>query len=147
MNKQQYIEQLVGTMSQLRKLIESQTQESHADKVATIMQFSTLKFLKQTQNCTVGTLAENLSLSKSSATQLIERLEKTGLVERVNDREDRRVVHVSITPAGEEYITVLKKKYMDRMGKIFSKIPDSDLKELIRIHTQLIETLQKELSK
>ena len=143
-NKQLYIEQLFSTMSQLKKLMENQTQESHEEKTATIMQYSALKFLALHNKTTVGDLGNHLKLSKSSATQLIERLVKTGYVERIHDEQDRRIVRLTISPSGELYIIELKKKFMDKMGSIFSKVPDDDLKELIRIHTNLIESLQKE---
>ena len=144
MSKQQYIDQLFNTMGQLRKLLETQTQESHVDKHATIMQYSALMFLKDNRSATVGDVASHLKLSKSSATQLIERLAKASLIDRINDKEDRRIVRISITSAGEQQVMDLKMKYREKMGKIISKIPDEDLKELIRIHKNLIETLQKE---
>ena len=145
MTKRRYVEELLNTMGQLRKLIESQSQESHVERAATIMQFSALKFLKDSTHCTVGDLGDHMKLSKSSATQLIERLAKAGLVNRTHDRKDRRIVHVTITPAGEQKIIDLKTKFMDKIGKILSKIPDEDLKELARIHANLVETLQKDL--
>src|SRR5258708_9349705 len=144
MDKQQYIEQLFNSMGQIRKLLENQTQESHEEKTATIMQYSALKFLKSTENSTVGDIGVHLKLSKSSATQLIERLVKADLVERFDDQKDRRIVHIVITPAGKQKIIDLKKKFMDKMSKIFSKIPDEDLKALTRIHSNLVQTLQKE---
>ena len=147
MNKQQYIEQLFSTMGQIRKLLESQAQESHEERTATIMQFSALKYLRDHKHSTVGDVAMQLKLSKSSATQLIERLVKADLVERVDDTEDRRIVRIVITSAGEQKFIELKKKFIAKMGKIFSKIPDEDLQELIRIHTNLIATLQKEQNK
>lgn len=147
MNKQQNIEQLFNTMGQLRKLLESEAQESHEEKAATIMQYSALKYLSTNGNCTVGTLAAYLRLSKSSATQLIERLEKSGFAERVDDKNDRRVVHVVVTKSGKEQLSELKRKFMDRVSRLFSKIPAQDLQELIRIHTELIETLKKEKTK
>lgn len=142
MNKQKYLEQLFNTMSQLRKLLENQAQESHEDRTATMMQFSALKFLKDNKNSTVGDIAGHLRLSKSSATQLIERLVKVKLVQRIDDQEDRRLVRLVITSNGEQEIVNLRKRFMDKMSKIFTNVPDEDLKELVRIHTKLIETLQ-----
>ncbi len=45
-------------------------------------------------------LAERLSCVKSNITQLIDRLEADGLVERVDDPEDRRSVLAAITKEG-----------------------------------------------
>jgi DNA-binding MarR family transcriptional regulator len=144
MSKQQYIEQFVSTISQLRRLLESTSHVSHLEKAATIMQYSALKFFKNSKDNTVGDLAKHLKLSKSSATQLIERLEKTGLVRRTHDQHDRRIVRLTVTAEGLQRIVELKKKYLEKMGKIFSNVPDNDLQELVRIHKELIETLQKE---
>ena len=33
---------------------------------------------------------------------------------------------------------------MDKIGKIFIKVPEDDLKELIRIHSNLVEILKAE---
>ncbi|MFD7658421.1 MarR family winged helix-turn-helix transcriptional regulator [Actinosynnema sp. NPDC059797] len=47
-------------------------------------------------------LAAFLGLDKSTLTGLVERAERRGLVARGRSPEDRRVVDVSITPAGGE---------------------------------------------
>lgn len=144
MSKQQYLEQLFDTMEQLRKLMEGRAQESHEERFATIMQFLALKFLRTSQDRTIGELADHLMLSKSSATQLIERLVKAGFVERIDDPEDRRIVRLRITPRGEQLLANMKQRYVDKMTALLSKIPDEDLRELVRIHRELIETIQKE---
>src|SRR5687768_3934320 len=48
----------------------------------------------------LGQLAERLACVKSNVTQLIDRLEADGLVQRVPDPDDRRSVLAQITPAG-----------------------------------------------
>ena len=144
MSRQIYIEQLFNTMGQLRKVLESRAQMIKDEKTATIMQYSALKFLKLNKNSTVSNLAIYLRLSKSSATQLVERLVKVNLVERGPDKNDRRIIHLTITSEGEQKIIELRKKFINKMKKIFSKIPEEDLKELIRIHTNLIEAIREE---
>jgi DNA-binding MarR family transcriptional regulator len=49
---------------------------------------------------TVGEQAGHLRLSKASASELVDRLEAKGLVERMRDDRDRRRVFVWLTPAG-----------------------------------------------
>jgi DNA-binding MarR family transcriptional regulator len=142
MNKQDYLEQLCDVMGQLRKLLEGH--ESHEERAATLMQFSALNFLQRHHAATVGALAVHLKLSKSSATQLVERLVKAELVERKDDPEDGRIVRLHLSLRGEHQIAFMKKRYIDKISAIFTKVPDKDLRELIRIHTELIKTLQKE---
>lgn len=138
------IEHLFNIMLQLGKLMSQHAQETHEEKTATMLQLSALHYLKEQPNGTVTDLAEFLNLSKSSTTQLIERLVKASLVERINDKKDRRIIRLFITKNGEKEFTVLKKRLMEKMQKIFSKIPAEDLCELIRIQTNLVETLKKE---
>jgi len=137
-------EQLFNTMMQLGKLMSKQTHETHEEHTATMLQLMALQFLKEYPNGTVSDLANFLKLSKSSTTQLVERLVKVESVERINDTEDRRIIRLNITENGQNEYIALKKKLMDKMQKIFSKIPTKDIRELIRIHTNLIETLKKE---
>ena len=47
-------------------------------------------------------LAEMQSCVRSNITQLVDRLEREGLVRRVDDAEDRRVVRAELTAAGKE---------------------------------------------
>lgn len=49
---------------------------------------------------TLSQLAERHCCGKSNVTQLVDRLEADGLVERVNDPADRRAVHAAVTAAG-----------------------------------------------
>lgn len=143
MAKQQYIDDLFNSLSSLKKLIESQRQESVEEKAATMMHYSALTFLQNNKQNTVGDLATHLRLSKSSATQLIERLEKSNFVTRAIDSVDRRQIRVEITPEGKEKLTDFKKKFKEKIVKLFSHVPENDLKELARIHSDLIKTLEK----
>ena len=138
------IEQLFSTMMQLGKLISQHAQESHEERTATMLQFSALHFLIENPEGTVSEVGEFLKLSKSSATQLIERLVKAAFVKRVEDAQDRRITRLHITEAGKTQANILKEKIMQKMGKIFSKIAKEDIKELIRIHNKLIDALKKE---
>lgn len=49
---------------------------------------------------TLGELAGQLHCVRSNITQLVDRLEADGLVQRVNDPADRRAVRAMITPLG-----------------------------------------------
>ena len=69
----------------------------------TMPQLRALGFLGQAPR-RMGDLAAYLGSSVSSATSLVERLEGKGLVERVHDPGDRRVVMVHLTADGRELI-------------------------------------------
>jgi len=62
------------------------------------------------QKATILTLAERLQLRHHSVVGLIDRLEKRGLVRRVQGKEDRRKVLISLTARGEQILGNLARK-------------------------------------
>lgn len=52
----------------------------------------------------LGVVAEHLRIAPRSATDVVDRLESRGLVERAPDPSDRRAMTVSLTPRGVEVL-------------------------------------------
>ncbi len=143
MSKNEDIETLFNTMMQLGKLMSQRTKESYEEQAATSLQFYALGYIRENQNATVTEIAERLKLSKSSATQLIERLATANSVERKSDESDKRITRLALTDKGLEELTVMKTKFISSLKEAFADIPKSDVLELIRIHTNMIESLKK----
>src|SRR5271165_634207 len=53
---------------------------------------------------TIGHLAECLQIQHHSAVELVDRLVKRGLIQRIRGEEDRREVHVKLTAKGERLL-------------------------------------------
>jgi DNA-binding MarR family transcriptional regulator len=53
---------------------------------------------------TMNELARLLDLDKSSVTGLVSRAEQRGFVQRTPSTEDRRAIHVRLTPAGRRFV-------------------------------------------
>lgn len=137
------LEQLFNTMLLLGKLVSQQTQQSPEAASATMLQFAALKYIKESPEETISLLGEQLALSKSSATQLVERLESSGYVKKNNDRNDKRIVRLSLTVNGEEQLKLLRAQVLENMKKVVLKIPAKDIKELTRIYMNLAEALKQ----
>lgn len=67
-------------------------------------QLNILYTLKRWGEMPMSRLAEMLNVSLSNATGLIDRIEERGLVERSRVPEDRRIVMIRVTPAGEQML-------------------------------------------
>jgi DNA-binding MarR family transcriptional regulator len=52
----------------------------------------------------MGELADEVTISRSGLTRLVDRIEAAGLLERRPSPEDRRAVEVAITPAGSKLL-------------------------------------------
>jgi DNA-binding MarR family transcriptional regulator len=70
--------------------------------VITPPQWFTLGSLASEQDLPIGTLAQRLALDASVMTGIVKRLEQHGLIERVHDRTDYRLVRLHLTEEGQE---------------------------------------------
>jgi DNA-binding MarR family transcriptional regulator len=72
----------------------------------------------------LATIASRLSCVRSNVTQLIDRLEKDGMVKRIDDPNDRRSVRAALTPfgrdrqaAGAEQLDQITKEFAERLSE------------------------------
>lgn len=70
----------------------------------TMPQLRVLYFLRRNGPSSVGDVANGVSVSQPSVTETLDRLVRGGLVERMHDPHDRRVVRSALTAAGIEII-------------------------------------------
>ncbi len=74
-----------------------------------------IKGVPPSHKATVGVLAERLQIQHHSAVELMDRLEKRGLVRRVRSRVDRRQVLVQLTPSGERKLKRVSMPHRDEL--------------------------------
>ena len=66
----------------------------------TALQGLVLAFLNEQDGLTPADLGKRVRLDSATITGVLTRLEKSGLAERLKDREDRRSVRIHLTPEG-----------------------------------------------
>ena len=76
---------------------------------------------------TMSRLAETLSVTPATATGVIERLEKRGLVARSHRGDDRRIVETSLTERGAEMIRGAAGARLDMMREMLSVLTPEEL--------------------
>lgn len=84
----------------------------------------------------IGALARQWGCDPSTATWLVDRLERAGLAERVASQEDRRVKLVRLTPKGAATTRELLDSY-HRAPPEMAALPSRDLDDLARIMRKL----------
>jgi DNA-binding MarR family transcriptional regulator len=77
-----------------------------------------MRGLSQEGTLSIGELAEILILRHHSAVELVDRLGKIGMVERLPDPTDGRRVLVRLTPTGEERLHGLSATHMKELAAI-----------------------------
>jgi DNA-binding MarR family transcriptional regulator len=63
-------------------------------------QFGILMALSHKGSSGVHDIGEHMEISSAAASQIVERLVQSGLVERMEDPQDRRVPHITLTEKG-----------------------------------------------
>ena len=66
----------------------------------------------------MGDLAKYLLLRPHSTVELVDRAETAGLVERVPDADDGRIVRVRLTRAGDRTLQQLTRAHLDRLHEL-----------------------------
>jgi DNA-binding MarR family transcriptional regulator len=72
-------------------------------------------------------LAEAMDVSQASATGIVDRMEQRGLVERLRDDNDRRVVRVAIADGGRQTLGVMASERREHLAQIIDQLSDGEL--------------------
>ncbi|AEF35155.1 MULTISPECIES: MarR family winged helix-turn-helix transcriptional regulator [Mycobacteriaceae] len=72
---------------------------------------------------TVGDIAEYLLLRHHSAGELIQRAEAAGLVIRVRDNEDQRVIRLQLTEAAAQCLQALTELHLEELERFSAESP------------------------
>ncbi len=100
-------------------------------------QFDALLVLREFGELTMGELCAKMFLACSTATDLIDRMERNGLIERIRDTTDRRVIRLKVRPKGEEVIDEVLEARRGYLGSILSELDIADKERLIQSLDQL----------
>lgn len=80
----------------------------------------------------MGRIAALRGITPAAATGLVERLAEKGLVERVVNQKNRRMVLVTLTPAGRELWQEMYDRTVAHMQRLFAHLKGEDVEHLER---------------
>lgn len=101
-------------------------------------QLHILYALAHVGNLTVKEVAGKMGITSSAATQIIEGLVKGGYVERNQDEQDRRIVHIEFSGRGKRKFENIKRAHMERVCMIFDVLTDEEIDLLIGISEKVL---------
>lgn len=95
--------QLVFSLINAARAVESRLEEALARVGLSLAKFGALTHLIEAgEPLSLGECARKMTCVRSNITQLMDRLEADGLVQRVADPQDRRGVRAAVTPLGAQ---------------------------------------------
>ncbi len=106
-------------------------------------QFSALLVLREHPNITMGELCDKLFLACSTATDLVDRMEKNGFLERKRDTQDRRVIRLSMSEMGKRVISEVVAARRRYVSSILEKLTEEEINQLAqslnRLHSLMVQ--------
>ncbi len=102
-----------------------------SDARVSLPQIQAMRYIWLHQNVLIGNLAEGLMISYPSATNMVNRLEKQGLVERIINPTDRRQVEVKLTTQGVNLTSLMEEERVTRLGEVLQKMNEVDRQSLL----------------
>lgn len=108
-------------------------------------QLDALLVLREFGELTMGELCGKMFLACSTATDLIDRMERNHLIERVRDTNDRRVIRLKVLPKGSKVIDEVLEARRDYLALILSEIDVADKERLIGSLEQLNYLMTREV--
>ncbi|NBI05999.1 MarR family winged helix-turn-helix transcriptional regulator [Senegalia massiliensis] len=130
---------LKNVMDTMKRNIEDEFKEMNL----TGPQGMLIGILSKYEEMKISDISQKMGLSNSTVSGIVDRMEKQGYIERIRSKEDRRVVHVKITPS-------FKEKSKNHFSKVENKIDDiikNGTKEEIEKIYEGLETLKKVLDR
>lgn len=106
----------------------------------TSTQLMVLRKLAMHPDIGITELADLLHLGNSAASGVVDRMVKAGLITRQRSQSDRRIFKLAVTDKGQE-IRERSKQSMRKHLQPLSDIPSEDVKELLRLHGEIVKIL------
>jgi DNA-binding MarR family transcriptional regulator len=102
----------------------------------TFSQAEVLNFIGPSGKETMRNIADYLRITPPSATEIVTEMEKKGLVKRMSDKKDRRIVFITLTDSAKKFSVSLCKRKEVIFKKMLSKLSKKDresFEKIIRI--------------
>ena len=133
------MEELVSHIFIMGRLMRDRMQKHTGVGQCTIMEFETLKYVKDAGKPHMRDVAKTFHVTPPAATLMIDGLVKANLLARVLDPNDRRSVRVAIMPKGKQLLERGITKKVNEMKKTFGILTPSERAQFIVIIRKIIK--------
>ncbi|MDN5344825.1 MAG: MarR family transcriptional regulator, organic hydroperoxide resistance regulator [Clostridia bacterium] len=124
-------------LRQINHLMNHYTRNYLGEKGLTMARFWVLSNLPRGQKLTMGELQRRLLLAPGTVTGLVDGLVAEGLVRRWRDENDRRLVFLSLTAAGEEFLAGILSFRSAVLAKAMARLDETNAPDAGQLNTAL----------
>lgn len=141
------IAELEKRLRQISGIIKRRGREILHNYPITSPQFIALQLLIDGGDLTIGELSDKNGLAFSTTTDLVDRLEKNNLVERIRDTDDRRVVRIHVLEKGKHIIKEVIEKRQEYLGEVLTNFSSEQSETMNELLYLLLTEMRKYLDK
>jgi DNA-binding MarR family transcriptional regulator len=116
--------------------------EQWASLGLTMTQLRVLFILRAEPDLSAGNLAEQLMVTPSTLTRIMDRLVRNNLIDRVPDSADRRLVRHRLTSRGGKVVEEMERAGRARMNDVFDRLSDAQLESVVQALRDLAEAAE-----
>ena len=137
-------DELRGSFKQLMQAVRRlRGREAQQRCAMSFAQYSLMRALADGGPQSSGQLASAAGLTPAATTQMIDYLEREGVVERRRSGEDRRVVVLTLTGDGRRRLEVKHAEIEDRWTAALAGLEDDELRDAARVLERLARMLDE----
>ncbi len=136
-----YIDQFMMHWNTIHRHLRKGTLTEGAQSI-TRLQWMLLRHLQRSNDTTIGNIANKFGVRPSTVSQMTDRLEKAGLVERISGREDGRQKEVRLTSRGEALIYSVESVWAERLIKGLNQFTEAERAQLLQLLSRLSASMQ-----
>jgi DNA-binding MarR family transcriptional regulator len=141
-SRQHILDQLGQQMQAFKRAMMGAQGQFLTELQLTRSQLELLFVLSKSADQTVGDIAAQLHLTTSSVTQTSETLVKRGFVGRIHDQQDRRVVRLRLSPAGQKLTDGISRRRKDWLAQMAADATDAELQAMLSVVSKLTNRLE-----
>jgi len=140
--KAELIKQIIELQQQVNRFLGQYAPEAWMELNLTIAQLKSLFFIASEGAINSRKLAVTLGVTPSNVTGIIDRLVEQGLVSRVENPEDRRVLLLQATGKGEALLANLRESSISHLSEILARLNPKELSSLARGLGALVKVVE-----
>lgn len=145
MHSPELISEIEYLLRKISGIIKQKGREILNDFPITLPQFIALQWLNEDGDMTIGELSNKMYLAFSTTTDLVDRMEKNGLVERVRDQKDRRVVQIHLLNKGKEIINEVLEARREYLAHILENMNQEEVDQMAISLKKLLKKMDEEV--
>ncbi|WP_419954374.1 MarR family winged helix-turn-helix transcriptional regulator [Neobacillus niacini] len=129
-------------LMQTSKAIQERIRDEMSQYKLSITEFSVLEVLFYQGKQTIQQIGNRILISSGSMTYVIDKLEQKGIIKRNDCREDRRVIHITLTAEGKEMMENIMPKYQEMVDSFFGDLTGLEHEEMVNLLNKIIKKVK-----